>query len=442
MNQRKPLHETPPTRESLLPGEILLCLAAGFWFWLHRAQLLGGDGELIVTLVEGGVWVVSNEMLAQVLLQVAYQAGRLGQRTPLEVINGVSCLAGVITLAILLRGSRIHWGWRAPWPFLLFCSTGFLLFACGHTEYYPLLLPCLFAFGFAGLSYFKQRCGFGAPLSLFLLGCALHFVMLCALPALIALPWLAGRRARLLHGAMLITGIAALFVIRTYSARWGVPSASISPAVNFLPLLPSEDMYRYYAFWDRGMAVDWLYAWAMRSWIIWPALVAVWLHNRNRAWNPERGFLLLYAGGFILFSLVWHPDLGMRKDWDLFALETAASLMLLLSLLRDTKPNSAWRATLAIACLAAIALRYEDIAARHHAQPTTFSALEIQLQEPEESTLLLDGKQIQPTVPQLRSGYYSLKWINRKQKSVRDYTLAVPESGALSIRLPAAELSE
>jgi hypothetical protein len=39
---------------------------------------------------------------------------------------------------------------------------------------------------------------------------------------------------------------------------------------------------------------------------------------RFRFQDPRTNFLLLAAAGWVAFTVLWQPDLGAWKDWDLF----------------------------------------------------------------------------------------------------------------------------
>ena len=115
------------------------------FFYVHRSRHYAGDGALLDRLIEGGKWLVQNELLSQAFLQLLYRLASPWGRTPLEIMNWASCLGGALSVWILLRFARRFYQLPFWYPLLLFLSSGFLVYACGHTEYYPLVLPALSA---------------------------------------------------------------------------------------------------------------------------------------------------------------------------------------------------------------------------------------------------------------------------------------------------------
>jgi hypothetical protein len=114
---------------------------------------------------------------------------------------------------------------------------------------------------------------------------------------------------------------------------WDRVSGSF-PSKNFIPFWEDLNGERFYLMFQWGHLADYIYAWASRSWIYWPTLFgAALLFGWRSFLHPERLFLLLYTLGFTFFTLTWHPNLGIHQDWDLFALEAAPFLLLLITYL-------------------------------------------------------------------------------------------------------------
>jgi hypothetical protein len=322
---RQPFHITPA-------GYAWIVGLSFLFFWFHRAQRFAGDGPLIARITEDGKWLVKNELLSQFLIQLLYQGGSFISLPPLTVLNFTACLGGALALGILLRGSQTLYKMDWPWPLLFFLSSGFFIFACGHTEYYPLLLPALFAYGFGGLLYIQGKLQLRTVSLLFVLGCALHMAMLITLPSLLALPWLAKKRGELTRGFSPLLLLFLLFLLRDFPQLTGHKAASLSSGWHGLPLFPYEGMGLHYAFFDLDHALDWFYGLALRSWLFWP-LIFWGIQTESCLTRPDRLFLLLYTLPLTAWTLIWHPDLGMPNDWDLFAIEAAPCLLLALSYL-------------------------------------------------------------------------------------------------------------
>ena len=401
-------------------GLTLLCFA--FFYVLHSQQF-AGDGELISRITEGGKWLVKNELLSQALIQGVYRVGQFWHLTPLEVMNALSCLSGALSVYILLRLSKRHFGLSPTWPLLLFFSTGYLIYSCGHTEYYPLLLPTLLIYGGLAMDYLKGNTGVLGLTLVFVLASALHFAMLIALPSLLLLPWLSGCFKDWRTMLVGLTPFVPLVLIRNYPQWVGYKAASLSPAWNLLPWFPSDGMYRYYAFFEWGHWADWIYAWTLRSWIVWPVLFwAICRFGPRSLRRPNRIFLLIYTLCFTLWSTVWHPDLGIVKDWDLFAIETAPVLLLILSYLPEWSTHSFERTMLWLACLASIAIGCQHVwvmADFPHA------SLEIRVELPYTNDFTIDGFSRELHQPRLRCGNYQAKLIDRRSRRVHDMNLVI-----------------
>lgn len=400
---------------------VLLSFLCFSLFFLLRSQHFAGDGGMISRITEGGKWLVKNELLSQALLQLIYRIGRPWYLTPLEIMNGLSCLCGAASIYVVLKLCDHHFGLSPSWPLLMFFSTAFLIYSCGHTEYYPILLLAMFLYAYETLNYLTGDTSALRLTLLFTLASGIHFAMVIALPSLLLLPWLKGR-AR--DWRVMIVGLTPfiLFVfIRNYPQWVGYKAASLSPAWNFLPWFPSQGMNRYYAFFEWGHWLDWLYSWTLRSWIVWPALF--WFISRSGVRSlgrPDRLFLSVYALGYTVWSFVWHPDLGIEADWDLFALETAPTLLLALSYLPDFHSRPSIRFALAIVCLASIAIGAQRVWMMADLPRQGYGALEIQYDSSDRIGLTIDGLSRNLDQPRLHQGFYSTKLIDRDQQKVHD----------------------
>ncbi len=413
-------------------GISLLCF---FLFFSLRSQHYSGDGVLISRMTEGGKWLVQNELFAQFLLQVVYQLASPFHFSAMEIMNGVSCMGGAIAVWILLNFSHLY---RLPaiWSLLLYFSSGFLLYSCGHTEYYPILLPALFLYGYCGILYLRNDLGIAWVAFLFILACGLHFGMLIALPSLWILPLLANRKRDWGSISIWLILLVPLFLIRNFPQLLGHKAAWLSPAWNFLPWFAHNDMYRYYAVFQWGHAVDWIYAWCMRSWIFWPfLLLAMGNEGWRRFWNRERLFLLIYTVFFTGWTLLWHPDLGIEADWDLFAIEAAPCLLLCLSAIPKNLDRPDLRCFLLIVCLASSACMFSHVWQRADFPRRGFGAISVEtttmtVSRPNQPTsnssvFTLDGLNRPSRIPRIREGIYRSKFIDQPNRRSLDMVIVV-----------------
>ncbi len=399
------------------------------FFYIYRAQHFSGDGALIARMTEGGKWLVKNELLSQALLQLVYQCASPFNLTAIEVMNILSCLCGVFAVWILLQFSRLY-QIGATWPLLLFGSSAFFIYSCGHTEYYPVLLPAMFIYGLMAVLYLRDKCSVtGAALS-FVIACGLHFGMLIAFPSLLLLPLLKKRPGDWGTIALWLVLIAPLVLIRNYPQMLGHKAAGLSPAWNFLPWFPGEGMYRHYAVFQWGHFADWLYAWSMRSWIFWIAIPMFFSSMigqgicKDKCQN-ERRFLLIYTMCFTVWSFLWHPDLGIEADWDLFAIEAAPCLLLLITFIPIIKNRTVMSTMLAISCCASVMINYSHILSKTDFPHHGYGQVELQLKTPIKAEFTLDGYNRELSIPHISEGTYPAKLIDQTNRRVHEMNIVV-----------------
>lgn len=403
-------------------------ILAGFaflFFYFHRAQHFSGDGALIARMTEGGKWLVQNELLSQVFLQLLYRLMAPFHNSAMDVMNLAACVGGVLSLWILLLYAKLFTVSRR-WTLLLFFSTGFFLYGCGHTEYYPLVLPAMLLYGFYSVLYLRDRKRMTSVAISFVAACGLHFAMLFALPSLILLPWIKGRKQDWGSAAIWLVLLIPLGLIRNYPQILGHKAASLSPAFNFLPWFPYEGMYRYYAVFQWGHWADWLYAWAMRSWILWPTLmIAIGSLGWRSVFCGERFFLLIYTIGFSVWTMLWHPDLGVEADWDLFAIEAAPCLLLTISIFMEIERIRFLRILMIIACVSSILVNYAQIRERLDLPRKGYGAISLAASSPGESVFTVDGYNRNYNIPSLREGVYPCRFIDRANRRACEFYVVV-----------------
>ena len=394
---------------------------------------------MIARMTEGGKWLVKNELLSQALLQLVYQSASPFNLTAIEIMNILSVICSVLAIWILLQFSRLY-QLKPAWPLLLFGSSGFLIYACGHTEYYPVFLPAMFIYGLMAVLYLRDKCSItGAALS-FVIACGLHFGMMIALPSLLLLPLLKKRPGDWGTIALWLVLIAPLVLIRNYPQMLGHKAAGLSPAWNFLPWFPSEGMYRHYAVFQWGHLADLLYAWSMRSWIFWIAIAAVFLtkidkHIDKDKYQNERRFLFLYTICFTVWSLLWHPDLGIEADWDLFAIEAAPCLLLLITYMTAIKDRMAMSTMLAIACCASMMINYSHIRSKTDFPHHGYGQVELQLKRPIKAEFTLGGYNRELSIPHIAEGTYQAKLIDQTNRRVHEMNIVVIKNYSTSLTI-------
>lgn len=416
----------------------LIALVFAGLFWLLRSQTYAGDGDQLVRMIEAGKWLVQTELLSQAILQGAYQLLHPLGWDGLSVLNLVSCLAGGAAVAVVILFMRDHAGADPLWGLGLFCSTGFLILCAGHTEYYTLFLATLLLYGYMGTLYLRRRVSILWVALAFSLAFWMHMGILFALPSLVVLPVLrdakrlGAAQSLLLQAKPLAWGILPVLMaygLKEFHDVLGLKIQGLSPTVNFVPVLSEPGSGQYYALFDFGHWIDIAYAWAMRSWLLWPMVfICVGLFGCRTLWRTDRLFLLIYNLCFMFFILTWHPNLGMQQDWDLFSIEAVPTLLLAMTYLPEWHRSGARRWVLVIAMAASISIVLHEVVERADLQNRGYGRAQVVLEAPTDSyTLTFDGHAKPLGSIPLREGHYPVKWIDRQHRTKQDaYAVIVP----------------
>ena len=288
------------------------------FFWMQRSQIFAGDGALISRITEDGKWLVKNEMLSQFLIQAVYQCLQPWHITPMEIMNFLSCSSGAGSLYILCRFSHVFGITSRAWPVLVFLSSGFFIFACGHTEYYPIVLPAMLFYGYAGVLFLQHKLPLRWVCFYFVIAASLHMAMLIAMPSLLILPWIAGKTQSSKESKPLkntleefwpLLLLIPLEMARDFPGLIGYKAASLSSTWHGLPLFASDNHGYHYAFFEWDHWLDWFYGLALRSWIFWPMVLVV---RFNKSFPGMDAPLCVCSYGLTLLPLtfwtaIWHP---------------------------------------------------------------------------------------------------------------------------------------
>ncbi|MGC9327522.1 MAG: hypothetical protein ACP5I1_07795, partial [Candidatus Hinthialibacter sp.] len=173
------------------------------------------------------------------------------------------------------------------------------------------------------------------------------------------------------------------------------------------------------AFWQWGHWADWVYAWTRRSWIFWPALgYLIAAKGLKSLFDQERFFLFVYTLSFTLWTMLWHPDLGAEADWDLFAIEAAPCLMLLMTYLPKISRRDFFYYVLLAACLASIMINYAHVRQKMGDQRLGYGAIEIETPAPIHASFTLRGLNRPLSMPRVREGVYPAKLIDQTHRCV------------------------
>lgn len=238
----------------------------------------------------------------------------------------MSMLAGALTVLILVRFARrrIPADGRAPFFLILLCGGGVLLFF-GYVENYSWTSFWMIACMLAGISEAMSGTRFPwKTLLLLLIAVGFHYAAILLLPGVLFLMLntafrrkhlqqsrenAPAKRTRYLILGFLVLGLAGYLYVKGWKG-W----------ISVIPLLPqwSKDGY---SFVSLAHWIDLLNLFALTAIAAVTAIIA--LRQNDKATHSEQtlnGFLKLCAGAGVVFAVLFNPNLGMARDWDMLAL--------------------------------------------------------------------------------------------------------------------------
>jgi hypothetical protein len=283
---------------------LFLIVVPSLLFSLRFLSSPGGDSAWIASLVERPLYFFIRAPLVVALHKTIWLGLRGWGWTPAECIALSSSVAGGVFLWGLFRFSR------DPRIWAVVLLSKFSLIFLGHVETYA--WPYALAMWvFVGLKDYGE----GEPRStlriwlLLTLAAYLHPLTLMLWPGALWGLWPLGRKDLERFLGTLLAATFLLILLLLFGKTGGFPQA-----VWILPLFDvGETLARYPLF----------------SWVHWSELLRFHLTTLPlglfllifygcREWRGWERALLASAGITLLWSLVWHPGMGMA-DWDLFA---------------------------------------------------------------------------------------------------------------------------
>ncbi|MGI6458196.1 MAG: hypothetical protein ACOX5R_21615 [bacterium] len=406
-------------------------------FWVYRSQVFNGDGDQISRMIESGLWMVQTELGSQAIFQLAYRVLSPFGWDGLAVINLVSCLSGAICVYILILFSRTFFPFSPAWILGLFFSSGLILFAFGHTEYYTMFLAGLFYYGYTGIGYLRGTHSMLQTALAYSIALWMHLGILFALPSLMVLPLLKKKYSDYKY---LLIGLSPAYIaycIKEFHPLIGmllkavIPGSNftvlgLSPSENFVALSPENIGTGYYSMFQWGHLADFLWAWSMRSWFFWQLIIwAAAAQGFRSLLLPERQFLLLYTLCFTFFAATWHPNLGIHQDWDLFAIEAAPCLLLLMTYLDFFQTHHFRRTVLILLILSSSLIHFQQILQEAQFDRRQYGTVKIQLSEPIDHKVTMNGHAKDLEINGIREGIYAGKVIDRTYRQSHNFYVHV-----------------
>jgi len=311
------LFYAPPPRapHRRWPSWAIYALAA-VALWLLRTRELYGDGMVVERLVYEGQWFVKREPLTPTIYLAAQRAfGNALDWNPLETVRVVNTLAGAAGIVALVQlARRIAPATRAAAATALVGSAATQLFA-GYIELYTLSTVCMLwsiVLGIDALS--PQRKRQPAPAcALWMLSCMFHLSGLVFVPAIAWLAW--HTRRWLAIAAVTLLPALALALVMHATGYAGADETGFGGGDGqmFVPLFELHGLSRY-----LFLRPAHLLAIANEQLLVAPLGLVMLLAGLRTARDRTLIYLVLIGTGFFALTVIWNPDYGPLRDWDLF----------------------------------------------------------------------------------------------------------------------------
>jgi hypothetical protein len=160
----------------------------------------------------------------------------------------------------------------------------------------------------------------------------------------------AARRESLLAAARilvptLVMGLAVLILMEAgghgLSALFGADAPGGGDQRWFVPLLGTTTRWEHYTMFSWAHLLDIINEQLLTAPVVLPSIFLVCaIASRRLSWRDHTlRFLLLAALSYLCLTLVWNPDYGGRRDWDLFAPASVPVAILLAYLLPRAIPE-------------------------------------------------------------------------------------------------------
>ena len=273
-----------------------------------------GDFVRIMHDISNGVLLLKAEPLGPAFFQAAAHAVVGLGLPPIAGLQWVIALVSALAIPAIASVSRTLAGGTGleGWVLAAVASAGSSALFFGHIETYTVPAVLMLAFVAASLRSLDDG-GAAVPCLLFAAACSFHMQMLILAPCLALVCWRVSRRTESLRPWLQAAAFAAvpLALLQLLCLAYPPPYAQSYGGGDGRMLVLGERLLSG-VHWTSVFNRLCLYSPAAL-----PALLLA-----PMAWKGDRlqsAFLLLLAGGWGAFLVLWNPDLGSFKDWDLYA---------------------------------------------------------------------------------------------------------------------------
>jgi hypothetical protein len=352
----------------------LVALGAGLAFYALRLRhLRWGDAYILANAIPHPdvrltyVWQAPLDVFLHARLWQA--ANRLfGWPDPVPVYWIVSAAAGAVFVWLLL-GLAAWLGRTATERALiigLIGTLGTMQLFFGYVENYSLMTVGMLAFLWLAVRAVRGEGSLIAPATVLALTHAFHPSTLVLAPALLFLAWqrrrlgLEPRLSRTLTAlivpyAVVGAGVLALMTAGGHGveAFLGADFPGGGDRRWLVPLVQTTTPWEHYTMFSAGHLLDIINQQWLSAPMIWVDLLLCALLAWSRLPRRDPTFRLLgvAALSYLLLTLVWNPDYGGQRDWDLFAPAAVPAALWLAYTLPHVLPEPAALTTAAWAVL-------------------------------------------------------------------------------------------
>ncbi len=329
MVMRDKPHQRQPEREGrfgFVIAAAIIILTLAFILLRGRFHFLG-DGYTLLSLVEEGSGLAhKNRAFGESLIHLwLYDLiGHGGKEDALLSFQLVSVVSGVLFLltAALSAAKLLDTPTRRILLFLGIVSSGYMLNYFGYVEYYALFVLSVLLFTFLGLLVVERRAPpWLMPLALALCVFFHVFGFVLILPTLYALALRSpltthlGKMSTKVKLGMALATVAAVAAVIFY-----IRQASFYLRFAFVPFYQDQFTVEGYTLFSAAHMLDILNLLVLLV----PGLVLFFviilkLPLGRLFGKPTYSFLMVTMVVALGAVLVFDPDLGMPRDWDLFS---------------------------------------------------------------------------------------------------------------------------
>lgn len=345
---------------------LILALLSAIPFYLLRIRhLRWGDAKVLVEAIphpEFRLTYVWQAPLDVYIHAKAWALGNLwfGWPDPRPVYWILSTAAGVAFVWVLL-GLACWMGRSAPEKTLVFglvATLGTMQLFFGYIENYSLMTLGVLIYIWLALRAIRQEIALVWPAVALAVTNAFHPSSIILVPSLLYLgvyvarhapasgdagspvprgaaretPWRAAASIALPY-LLVFAGVLALMTSGGHgiSALLGNDFPGGGDRRWFVPLFRTTTKFEHYTMFSAGHLVDLVNQQALVAPVILPglALLAVFAWRRLPWREPTLRLAALMAALYLLLTIVWNPDYGGQRDWDLFAPAMVPAALLL-----------------------------------------------------------------------------------------------------------------